>query len=227
VATPTHVQNSGIQEGVGVTSISYTLTGVQAGNMLATVHTVQTANRDFTTTSDNGNSWIERLDQFSPELAIFDSIGANAGNTQITHTVNVSTANLKAVGYEVANVVAFDTSDFYDDTTIENTHELSQAGINTAADVIVFGVGRLGATGGAMTPPTGWITYNPVYTNSAWIGYRISAAPLTSYVGTWTHVATARAARGLITSYKGASAPTFPYPVIRKLKPKFNTLLRM
>lgn len=207
-----HVQDDNAM-GSGVSTVSITLNSVGSGNLLWAMTTGDTANRLWTISDDQSNTWnqIHTINDLSMrELQASYAGNVAAGNTQITATINVSSGDVVLVVGEVSGIdttTPLDTSDEFSRTSNDSTHHCAATTeIDTAADVYVLAGGMHNADPGTLTKGASYTEILNVG-STAWsylFQYRISASALTNERGSWTSTDD-RHCQGIIASFVAAA----------------------
>lgn len=209
MAAPAHVQDDNAN-GVSVTSLGITLTGVSAGNLLYAITNGDTANRNWTMSDDNADTWTQEQeidDIGADETQISYAKDVTGGNTLITATISTANGSLSMVVAEISGadtVTPVGASGQFLRASNGTTHFCAiTTEIDTPSDVYIAAAGHLNANGDTLTKGA---SYTELFQFGSldMFHYRTSAGALTDERGDWTS-STARNCQGVIVAFVAAA----------------------
>lgn len=184
---------------------------VVAGNWIVlTAQCTGSATRTFTASDDNGNASytvIARQTGAADGAILYATVQSHAASLTV-EVVASAVQNFAVVGYEVADVVAYDASDQYDDAVAADAHTCANpggAGMATSSNVWICGMGRTDSSAGisSVDPGANYLEEGnapiPVIAQ-----YRTSDAALSAEYGAWSTTGTNRAAFAFMAAFRGA-----------------------
>ena len=161
MSAPTVIQDSAA---AGTTPYNIVLTGVTAGSTLAAiVYQYNNANdRTYSVSDDINGAWTQAAAAYSAAdvcasvLSYF--VGSASGTVTITISSNVNVADVYAVVVELTECEFVDSSSVLS-ASASTTHYCAASGkLDSAGDALIFSGGILHASGGTITPTTGFTT---------------------------------------------------------------------
>lgn len=181
-------------EASGVTSVSINFTAADpdnsaftAGNAIAVCRGGQaSADRDITISDDVEGTYTVGAKSSTNTRGggTFYILGHTGGDTVVTASTNFSASYYFQV-FEVAGADTFDAADAKNSGSNTTSHVASDAGINTAADCIVFLAVGINASS-TFDLTTGGFTETFDVTSQAAFGYKTSASALTGEQGAYS-----------------------------------------
>jgi hypothetical protein len=183
-------------------SATVTLNGVTAGNtILVAVTQAASGTRTYSATNytsevaNNGNGRV---------AAILRRFSCPAGTNSITVNANTGTLAILVTAIEVEPLELVSTGSSTDPTT-QTTHDCASTGLDVSIDALLFGVGVLTASGGTVTPASG---YSSAGTGTGqMVQYRRSDAGVVADKATWSSTNT-RQGTNVLAAYKSPAGGT-------------------
>lgn len=216
MATPVHVQNSGIVTSSGTSLQDPTGFTVTSGNMLTCQVAITNDPRTITVSDDAGNTWVQICSQagstVSSQVEIWACYAPAAGATKVTVSVSGTSTTISFVATEWQYADAADASSTFDTTSTTTTINSAAVGaIDTTTDVAVVFVTNTNFSQTVTSFASGFTRVGSGAANAIF-GYRVSSGALTDERAAYT-ISLGRTGPGAIASFKdtaaGAAGPVF------------------
>jgi hypothetical protein len=217
-ATPSIGANSGWQvSGAGSPNVCTMSLTVSSGDnvIVALAQTSSDSTATYAVSDGSNGAYTEatsaRSEAQSIEYNIWYFLNTTGAAITITATTSDSTQLYDCIGVIVntagGTTLTLDTADHYDDGgSAQTAHKSSSAGINTAAQVIVFSGGVLSSNGTAITAGAGYTQVVAAATsNRVFLEYLISATAVTPTTGAFTSTASRQGTNSMASFAESSS----------------------